>query len=212
LLAELPRNLDKHAFTVTRRKVEIYTVDQAKALYGSATGQTRLHILLALNCGMYAGDISDLQDSEVDWRHGRIIRKRSKERDVKDAPTVNYKLWTKTFELLREYRSGGPTVLLTKTGGLWCWEAFGDDGKLRSSDSIATNFKRLRGKIGGKLLPFKHLRKTGNSLLKTQAEFTDLGSHYLGQVPQTIEERHYSDPPQVRFDRALDWLGSQFGL
>jgi len=212
LLTELPRNLDAGCFTVAVAKVKIFTVDQVKILLAASTGQMRLHIMIALNCGMYAGDISDLRDDEVDWQQGRIIRKRSKERGVKDAPTVNYKLWIKTFELLKEHRSGGATVLLTKSGGSWCWESIGDDGKLRSSDNVATNFTRLRSKIGGGLLPFKHLRKTGNSLFKTQADFTDLGSHYLGQVPQTVEGRHYSVPPQIRFDRALAWLGSQFGL
>ena len=86
------------------------------------------------------------------------------------------------------------------------------DGSIHSADNVAINFQRLRRKIGGNLLPFKHLRKTGSTLLKTQAEYADMGSHYLAQVPQTIEGRHYSAPPQDRFDEALKWLGSQFAL
>lgn len=215
-LVELPRNLDDLAIEVQRSKVEIFTIPEVKALVEAAKGQLRLHILLALNCGMYASDISDLHEREVRWDEGRIVRKRSKERDVANAPEVNWLLWEPTIDLLRRHRTGGETVLRTKSGGPWCWEDVGPDGTIRSSDNVATNFNRLRDEVGkamGKrLLSFKHFRKTSNSLLKTNGEYADLGSHFLGQVPQTVEGRHYADPPQVRFDRAIRWLGEQYGF
>ena len=101
-----------------------------------------------LNCGMTQTDIADLEDEQVDWQKGIITRKRSKTGDRAKVPTVSYNLWPITFELLTKHRTGGPIVLLTHTGGRWAWEELGANGKVRSADNIATNYNRLRKKVG----------------------------------------------------------------
>ena len=53
---------------------------------------------LPMVTGMYQGDISNLQHAEVDWKIGRITRKRSKTKKHKGVPTVSYLLWKETFK------------------------------------------------------------------------------------------------------------------
>ena len=53
-------------FTIPTREVEVFSLDEARALMEKARDQVRLLILLALNCGMTQVDISDLRPEEVD--------------------------------------------------------------------------------------------------------------------------------------------------
>jgi hypothetical protein len=145
----------------------------------------------------------------VDWENGRITRKRSKTAEEKNTPTVSYKLWVDTFRLLKEYRSGKATVLLTKSGGLWAWEELGREGKVRSSDNIATNYNRLRKKLGlSKSL--KIFRKTSATLIEG-SQFRHFRPLFLGHAPQGIGEIHYADHSPEQFDEAVRWLGVQYG-
>jgi hypothetical protein len=106
-------------FKVGAKAVEMWTAEEFRAGLDAATGQLRLHLLLMANCGFTQEDISDLLDTEVDWRAGRITRKRSKTHDHSNVPVVNYKLWPPTFALLKEYRSGRERVMLTASGKCW---------------------------------------------------------------------------------------------
>ena len=71
-LIELPRNIDSRSsrFGSGTKSVPTWTVDEFKMVFGKATGQLRLHLLLMANCGMCQTDISDLLDKEVDWKQG----------------------------------------------------------------------------------------------------------------------------------------------
>ena len=97
-----------------------------RTLVAAATGQLKLHILLALNCGYTNTDIAELKDPQVDWQRGAISRKRSKTQHVANVPVVTYPLWPQTFALLRQYRSGQATVLLTRSGGPWAFRSLDD--------------------------------------------------------------------------------------
>jgi integrase len=211
-LLELPRNLDEHKIKVQPKTIKPITVADFKAMVDHAKGQLRLHLLLMLNCGMRSTDISDLLASEVDWEEGRIIRQRSKTRkhNAKDVPTVDYRLWDETFALLKEYRSGDDTVLKTKSGGLWAWEEM-VDGKLKSSDNIATNYNRLKSTL--KIdTPLSGIRKCGASTLNAHEHYGRYANHYLGESPRSIKDKHYAEPSVVLFDTILKWLGEQFGF
>ena len=93
----LPRTLDRKCRDLCISKlvasIVVFTKEEVTSLLADASDRTKLYILLMLNCGMTQKDIADLQVSEVDWREGRIIRKRSKTGDRENVPTVNYKLW-----------------------------------------------------------------------------------------------------------------------
>ncbi|MEO6811566.1 MAG: tyrosine-type recombinase/integrase [Isosphaeraceae bacterium] len=214
-MIELPRNLDHYKIEVKRQKIVICSKDEVKLFLDNANGQLKLHVLLMLNCGYRSTDIATLRDAEVDWEQGRIIRKRHKTKDEENVPEVNYKLWSETFDLLKRWRSGQETVLLTKSGGLWAFDELMEkpDGsvKVKQTDNIATNFKRLRVTVGIDK-PLALLRKTAGSELDHNDEFGRYAEHFLGEAPDRIATIHYLTPSQERFDAALAWLGKRFEI
>ena len=211
-MIELPRNINSRSFKFksASKAIVTYGEEELKKLVEHATGQLKLHILLMLNCGYKSTDIAELKRHQVDWEEGRIVRKRSKTEDREDVPVVNYKLWPQTFELLKRYDSGQETVLLTRSGGLWAWEERGDDGKTHSSDNIATNFNRLRGKLGI-CKSLDKLRKTSATKIESHREYGRYKIHFLGHSPRTLADKHYAAPSVDLFDETLAWLGEQYG-
>ena len=209
-LIALPKNLKSLTIKVPQQKVETFEDDEVKALLEKATGQLRLHLLLALNCGYRSKDIASILDHEVDWENGTITRKRTKTADHKNTPEVTYTLWPMTFQLLKEWRSGQGTVLLTKSGKPWVWEAL-VGGKLRSTDTIATNYRRLAGSLNI-TKPMACLRKTSATKLKNSEGFSDIDWYFLGHAGRSMADRHYSAILRDRLAKALHWLGGQYGL
>jgi integrase len=212
LLEKSPLNLaDPAKFGIAPPVIVTMTTAEILSLIGAATGQSRLHILLMLNCGFTPSDISTLRDDEIDWDRGRIRRKRSKTRAVKSVPVVDYPLWSRTFELLKEYRSGSEVVLLTKSGRPWIRESIGSDGKIRSSNLVKPNLDYLlfKTKINK---PPKALRKTGATLLESHEIHSRFVGLYLGHAPGTIAERYYAAADVAGFDKAVKWLEIRLGL
>jgi integrase len=215
-LIKLPRNLESKAFRFGKspKSVPTMTVAEFRSLFENATGQLRLHLLLMANAGFTQTDIAELRDDEVDWSGGRIVRKRSKTRDHEDVPTVDYKMWPATLELLRQYRSGGELVLLTESGNLWAYEVM-LDGKMKSTDNIASNYTHLKRKLKGRGIvakPLKLIRKTSASLLGSHEVYGRFATHFLGHSPRSIADKHYVRPDQNLFDEAVAWLGKQYGF
>jgi hypothetical protein len=206
------RNIDSRefGFKIGAKTIETWTAKKFQTALAAATGQLRLHLLLMANCGFAQEDISDLLDSEVDWKGGRIIRKRSKTQDHANVPTVNYKLWPGTFALLKEYRSGQDRVLLTESGKPWKRKEL-IDGKLVKSDNIASCYHWLKKKLNGFRKPLKWLRRMGATLLDSRSEYSRFSLMFLGHSPRGVKDRYYSAPDQVGFDEAVTWLGQQLG-
>jgi integrase len=210
-LIEAPNNVDSRRFRfgATAKKVETWTAQEYQRAVTAAPGKLKLALLLMANTGMTQRDISDLRDAEVDWKAGRITRKRSKTKDRKNVPTVSYPLWPLTFKLLQQYRSGGDRVLLTESGLPFVRTDLNAEGKLVKADGFASNYAHLkrRLKLGR---PLKQLRKTSASLLARYADgrFVDL---FLGHAPRSVADRHYVRPSQDQFDEAVMWLGRKLG-
>jgi integrase len=208
-LIPIPLNLrhKRHRFKGGPQAISTMTVEEFRKLFEAAKGQLRLHLLLMANCGMTQVDVSDLLQSEVDWRDGRIIRKRSKTKDQPNVPTVNYKLWPTTFELLKFYREKrGPLVLLTATKQPWKSDVV--RGESRSKiDYIAEAFEEL-----GSEYTLKIIRKTSASLLKTQRDYQSFDGLFLAHSPKSVAERYYSATSQSLFDEAVAWLGQRYGF
>jgi hypothetical protein len=162
------------------------------------------------NCGMTQIDVSDLLDTEVDWEEGRIIRKRSKERNSENVPVVNYKLWPLTFKLLQKHRSGKERVLLTESGKPYVRKEL-VNGKTSKADGFASNFVHLKKRLKLKL-PLKELRKLSATRLEEHKEYGRFGSYFLGHSPRTVKDKHYAAPSQALFDEAVAWLGEQLGV
>jgi integrase len=211
-LLELPRNLDSRDFRLKNavKKVPTMTVEEVRSLVAAATGQLKLYLLLMVNCGMTQKDISDLRDDEVDWERGRITRKRSKTRGQKNVPTVEYPLWPSTFALLRRYRSGGETVLLTSCGTPLLREEI-LNGRVKRKDEVSSVYGRLKERVGGEK-PLKYLRKTSATLLEGHREYGRVVDQFLGRAPQTMAQRHYAAPPEELHAEAVAWLGGRYGL
>jgi len=234
----LPRIMDGRSkfLTITKPapKIVTFTKEEIKALLADAPDRTKLYILLMLNCGMTQKDISDLLVSEVDWKEGRIIRKRSKTSDEENVPVVNYKLWPETFRLLQQERDTQSVdrVLSNFNGGpLWS-EQITEDGKYKKNDNVKNAFDRLRTvkmieeplkarkKTSARKIeravkvtidkPLKCLKKTSASLLRDNAKFSALEGLFLGHAPQSMSDKHYTQVPQKLLDAAVAWLGKQY--
>jgi integrase len=213
-LATVPPNLNsrRYRFKGGVRRVETIDIEVVKTMVAEAPGQLHLHLLLMLNCGMTQIDISELRQREVDWVHGRIIRKRSKTDHFDDVPEVDYVLWEETWELLLKFRQPeGDRVLLTESGKTWVRDSIDQTGKRHKVDVIASNYAHLKRRL--KVAePLKRLRKTSSSMLGEHRVYGRFAQHFLGQSPRTVADRHYVKPSRELFDEAVRWLGTQYGL
>jgi integrase len=207
---ELPRNLigrKQFKFGSTLKKVPTWTPKEVRWVISEAPGKLKLALLLMVNCGMTQVDVSDLKDDEVDWKCGRIIRKRSKTANQEGVPVVNYKLWPETFALLKQYRSGTDRVLLTESGKPYIRKEL-VNGRLQKTDGFTSNYAHLKRRLKF-TKPMKQLRKTAATLLESHETYGRLTAHFLGHSPRSMKDRHYAAPPQELFDKAVLWLGKQ---
>lgn len=228
LIPTLPRNIDDSdlAITTTPKKLKTFSKEEIGVLFSLATERTKLYLLLMLNAGMTQKDIADLTREEVDLEHGWIERKRSKTKNHANVPTIRYKLWKTTLELLRKYQSQDPVLVLVNEDGkpLKVDELREDKGV--SIDNIATAYKRLIARIKEKKekaeteedanLPkidktLKHFRKTSAGKLE-DSQFSQCSRWFLGHAPRSVADINYLPPPQQMFDRAIKWLGKEYGI
>jgi integrase len=214
---ERPKNLDdKFPFGI---KAEVKTAWSIKEfqLGLAATDKPirqyqRLHLglLLMANCGMTQQDIGSLVAIEIDWQEGRITRRRSKTRRHKQPPTVSYKLWPTTWELLQKHGNRQGLVFTVNGEPI---VRLDHGGKKARKDLLGDQWRRVRQKLSFQK-SLKGIRKMGQSLIKGSREFNKLNNYYLANVPGDIADRHYSDDDLgVRqfFDEAVLWLGRQLG-
>ena len=214
-LIDLPRNLDSKSLSITVRDKAIRLFDDAELmkLLKAVPDKLRLYLLLMLNCGFTASDIGMLKQDEVDWTTGRIVRARGKTREKSEnVPTVDYKLWKCTLDLLKRFKSdNADVVLLNSDGGpLWAM-ARTASGKINRRDAITRAYATYCSEKEIAATPLKLLRKTAASKLEQHPDYGRYSQYFLGHVPQSLAEKHYVARPK-QFDAALVWLGQQFGL
>jgi integrase len=189
------------------KAIETFTAAEATKLVNASPGQLKLHLMLMLNCGFNQGDIADLLHDEVDYKNGKITRKRSKTRQHHGdkVPTVTWTLWPCTLELLRKYRSDHPTLALTTAKGRPWVEELLVNGKRKRRDGIHANFMHVRRRL--KIdKPLKSLRKTSSTLLDDDDVFGRYAQFFLGHAPDSVAGKHYVVPSQAQFDKAVLWL------
>jgi integrase len=201
-------------FKIGAKKIQVFTLDQIKALLAKSKGQPKLHILLGMNCGMGASDISAIKQTEVDWECGVITRKRVKTSEAENVPTVRYKLWEPTLCLSRQFNTARDPVLTTREGGEWAFRRLRADGSLHKNDNVAPPFRRVLKSCGllGKGLSQYSLRKTSATRLESHPEYGRYVSHFLGHSPIGTAARNYAAPSDELFDTIITWLGSQYGI
>jgi integrase len=173
--------------------------------------RTRLYLYLMANCGMYPVDVSTLRTDQVDWKRGRITRKRTKTEEHKDVPTVTYKLWPATAALLRKYRAVGEAALTNEDGGPLQRKWIDDAGKAHKTCNITSAVKRAIGRLGLDL-SITQLRKTSADLLYNHPTYRPWYQLFLGHSPRTVGEIYYARPNDTTLDEAIQWLGTQYGI
>ena len=213
VIESLPKNIDSRELQFTRRIVtpETMSHDEVRTLLSGTTGLLRLCILLGLNCGMTQKDISDLLDKDVDWKEGRITRKRSKTSSHEGVPVVSYKLWPETIQLMRELRSGTEVVLLTPKGTRLLQQHLNQNGSLNKCDSVKPLYLRECERLSFKK-PFKLLRKTSATLINSNPQSRGLDQLFLGHAPSSIADKHYVATAKSALDEALEWLREEYRL
>jgi integrase len=217
VIRDLPRNIDAKSLriSVPKTKVPTIPVPWVKSFLAAANGRPKLYALLMLNIGATQKDINDLQQAEVDWDAGIIVRRRSKTAECESTPIVSYKLWPETFRLLKQFRSSDPVrVLVNQRGGpLWNRSYNSERDKSITIDLIGKSYKHACKTL--KMEPIyspKLFRKTSSSLLNDNETYHSLHTLFLGHSARTVADAHYNTTPQARLDTALLWLGQQYGV
>jgi integrase len=215
-LLRLPLNLDERKKWKKAKKVTTWTPEEFQKAVAGSTGKLKLAILLMANCGMYAADVARIGPEWVDWFAGTLTWRREKTGDVATVPTVTYKLWPTTLELLKTHRNTGPThpeLLLVNRAGLpYVTSVLLPSGRQKHRDGFKSHWVHVRKKLGINQ-PLKGLRKLGLSLLEG-SEYARFTSHFLGHSSKTMAEAHYIDKTkgfQRVFEEAVSWIGRHLG-
>lgn len=226
LLDKLPRVLRRGnkslRIATGEKKKPNFTNDEVKILLDNASERTQLYLLLMANTGCTQIDLSELRPDQVDWKTGKVTRKRSKTEDKENVPEVSYPLWSRTFELLKKFGSRkGNHVLTNERGGELKREGL-DGARLTKCDNVATAYGRLARKLTKKrkdgkpplmkkVKPLKTFRKTSPSRLE-DSEFATCVRWFGGWSPKSVADKNYIRPPRELFDRAVRWLAKSYGL
>jgi len=213
ILPQLPRNLTSKSLRINREPpvIEAYSIEQVQNYFVEASPQLQLYVLLALNCGMTQIDISDLKPEDVNWTRGTLTRKRGKTASSTRVPTVTYKLWTRTLDLLLQLRSEDSDRLLTTSKGeSLCGQGY-REGRFVRRDAVRDAFEwhRKRRKLVGN---FRMFKKTSASLLRDHPEFNGIEPVFLDHAPRSISDKHYAKVPETLLAMGLDWLETKYGF
>jgi len=212
-LIGLPHNIDSREMrlAVPARERRIMPLPEVKKLLEEARGRARLYLLLMLNCGLGQTELATLRHDQVDWKRGRIKRKRRKTKSLESVPEVDYLLWQETFRLLRQHRSSHETLALVSEDGNPLRSERIVEGRNKVNDAIKSTYWRLR-KRTKTTYPLKLLRKTASALMAAHGVYGRYVRHFLGQAPATVGDMHYIVPSQDQFDEAVRWLGQRIGV
>lgn len=222
-----PKNLRSKLYLIQRIQVEPnpFTSDEVSLFLNNSSEKSELYFLLMLNCGMYQGDVSDLQASEIDWQAGRIIRNRSKKkqflkkkgRKQKDT-RVNWLLWDRTIELLAKHGNREGTVLLNENGETLIRGGIKENMQEWRTDNIKSAYNRVVTTLKNRKLlsatwnktPLQ-FRKVGANILET-SEHGEFYEMFLDH--SSTAKRHYLMGGKVvpMFDAAVKWIGTKLEL
>lgn len=223
----LPKNLRSKKFQIpkTRREPNPFTKEEFELIFNNSNERLQAHMILMLNCGLYQGDVAELEATEVDLVAGRIVRVRSKKQKIqskksKSSPIkLNWLLWDKTLELLKNTGNKTGLVFLNEDGLPLVRGAIGDDGNEDRQDNIRSAYRRVISKLktDKKLSKewnktLKQLRKTGANVLEKSKDHAEFYEMFLDH--SAVAKRHYltSGEPVPRFDEAVKFFGDQMGF
>ncbi|MDB4793004.1 hypothetical protein OAG75_00020 [bacterium] len=210
----------------TKKVITIWKDEDIHDLFETVTDTKRLYYLLMLNTGAYESDLGtwtrlsvDDKGNEfetLDFKAKTITFKRHKEKDEPNVPTVTYRLWDETFELMQKHQSTHPELLLTTSVNtvLWKDELNEKTGRRKTKRMIGKQYRELRKKLKKENWgTLDDLRKTSISKFdEHEGEYARYSQHFAGHSPEGTTDRFYRKPSQTQFDKAVIWLGEQFGF
>jgi hypothetical protein len=72
--------------------------------------------------------------------------------------------------------------------------------------------KLARSHPGEPFGSLSELRATASTMLDNHETYGRYAQHFLGHSPRSVAQSNYVSPSQTQFDKALIWLGEQFGF
>jgi site-specific recombinase XerD len=203
LISHFDTNGKRYGFKASQEDKETVNPRVIREAIDKADDRTKLLLLLMCNCGFNQVDISNLSPSQ--YANGVITRARSKTAKQKTI-TVSQSLWAVTRELLERYKeTTGDRLFLTASGDPWVRDEI-VKGQRSKSDNAGAAFKRL----GVKGFSLKDIRATSGDLIKHQYD-KEVADFFLKHGQNRVDGAYFSRS-QVRLNKAINWLASQYGF
>lgn len=211
--AILLKNSPLRLLKLPKGKIKVWSHEQLKRLFSTATERVKLYSLLSLNCGDYDGDIGQLLHSQIDWEKGTVNRERSK---TDYTHGLDFPLWPETLQLLKqqctteeqraELKKNGEAdlVLVSSTGTpLWREEKEGESKGINLIADLHTDWNQ---KHRTDEPPFKNLRATSATMLGEHESYGRFAQAFLRHKPSEVADTNYVKPSQTQFTKAVNWL------
>ena len=199
-LNEPLRNLDSLKVQVADKAIEHFTADELRAMLKNASGPVKLFVYLFCNCGMRQKDVSTITHAMFDGKH--ITRKRGKNKKFKSAPTICYTLWPETIALINEHKSkgkGDDLLFVQPNGNQWVLDGKNDDGSRKRDDNFAGLWRAFVAEYPQRLDAMDVRGSAANLIVGGLS----LQIMFLSDVPSGVVLKHYIQPTQPEFDKAL---------
>jgi hypothetical protein len=196
---ELPRNLHESKFRVPTTAVKEYDLAEVRKVLDGLRPRLRLYAMLGLNCGMTAVDIGALTHSMI--VDGVLTRKRVKTEGQETVPTVSYVLWPETLELIEQFRSSHPTLVLTTSTGTPLVEYRQEGDQTPCKDMIGKMWRRHKVPI-----PLSAFRSISATALESHDIFSRHTDRFLGHSEKDFKLKWYAAPAGESFEAAMVWL------
>ena len=201
ILMEKPRNYrDKH-FKIVKKAIKKF--ENVKEELNNLDPKYKLWALLGLNCGMTFADLGALTWDMIDLEAGTLTRKRVKTSDHENVPTVTYKLFPATLELLKAI----PKVNDLLYPGYYKNEYVDDD--TQKTDLFTSQWQRM--KYDYKITQ-KNYRSISATILKKKNIYRWAEKVFLAHAPESVADVHYGAEHDEPFFEALDFIRQELTL
>jgi integrase len=170
---------------IPKAKIKFFTRPEIKSLLDSTDDEFRTIILIALNCSCTQEDISQLKWEMIDLENGTLTRMRTKHKhrgENDEALTVVYSLWPEIVSWLKS-RKNKDGLVFTRPDGTALVQK-------NRNDQIAKTYRNVATKVG-QTKTFKHLRKTGATILGGHVQYRIWREVYLCNAAKSVTDTSY---------------------
>lgn len=213
-LIKTPKNVTKRRYTISvdNPAPQPAKDDDVKKLVNGPDCLGKCCAFLMLNCGFQQSQIAGLTQDDIDWEKGTITHLRGKTKKFKGVPTVTYKLWPKTLELLTQFGNKSGLLITNSKGGPIWRQWIRDDGKKGLYDGVRKVLREKYMADVGVDIPMNIFRKTSAQKLEKHKDHKHFIEYFLAHSASSVKRRSYSTEDQDQFDEAVEWLGRELGV